>query len=142
MRVGPGAFGTFVYYFVLSAVILSISASFIFDRETGIPQQISVVGGVIIASISTYFNRTVITPFSISNGAEFLNQFKAILTASGYQQVEQIDEVSIFERSKQKWLSGKIFLRTEAEQATIAGRAAQVRRIRQQLEAAHLVQEV
>lgn len=141
MRVGPGTFGTFVYYFVLSAVILSISASFIFDRETGIPQQISAIGGTVIAAIITYFNRTVITPLSIANGADFFHQFKNILAGLGYQQVEQLDEVSIFERTDKKWLFGKIFLRTQPEQATIAGRAAQVRQIRRQLESAHLLQE-
>lgn len=143
MRVGLGGTGTFLVYFVYTAVILSIGSSLLFQlsRESGIPQQIAIVGGLIVGAIGFYFNRTVIRPIVADDEQLLLNQLKRELTGLGYQQVEQIDdEVFVFEKAVRQWLYGRVYVRAQPQQVTIAGRASQVQKLQQQLNPGELSQ--
>ncbi|MBD1850056.1 hypothetical protein [Leptolyngbya sp. FACHB-711] len=143
MRVGLGGAGTFLVYFIYTAVILSIGSSVVFQlsRESGIPQQIAIVGGVIVGAIGSYFNRTVIRPIAADDEQTLLNQVNRGLTGLGYQQVEQIDdEVFVFQKVVRQWLSSKVYVRVQPQQVTIAGRVSQVQKLQEQLNTGELSQ--
>jgi hypothetical protein len=143
MRVGLGGAGTFLVYFIYTAVILSIGSSIVFQlsRESGIPQQIAIVGGVIVGAIGSYFNRTVIRPIAADDEQTLLNQVNRGLTGLGYQQVEQIDdEVFVFQKVVRQWLSSKVYVRVQPQQVTIAGRVSQVQKLQEQLNTGELSQ--
>lgn len=143
MRVGLGGAGTFLVYFIYTAVILSIGSSLVFhlSRESGLPQQIAIVGGVLVGAIGSYFNRAVIRPIAADDERTLLHQVNRGLTGLGYQQIEQIDdEVFVFEKAVRRWLSGRVYVRVQPQQVTIAGRASQVQKLQQQLDMGELSQ--
>lgn len=143
MRVGLGGAGTFLVYFIYTAVILSIGSSILFQlsRESGIPQQIAIVGGVAVGAIGAYFNRTVIRPIAAEDEQSLLNQVKRGLTELGYQQIEQIDdEVFVFAKAVRQWFYGRVYVRVQPQQVTIAGRVSQVQKLQQQLNLGELSQ--
>lgn len=136
---GPGATSTFLYYFSTTSLVVSIAASRALHVGwgTSAPQQIGLLGGLLAGGLGAYFNRT--TSFTIplktkGDRGAFLSRLVDTMSQLGYQQKEQDGELYVYERQNLgKYLSGKVFVMLEAEQATIASRAIQVRQVQSAL---------
>jgi hypothetical protein len=146
MEFGPGFLPTFLYYFVGTALLFTLVASKALGLsvETGLPQQVGAVGGVVAGLIGAYFNRTMVFSVPFTNKKTFLNRLESTLTQLGYQLVpedesspeQDADPVLVYERSSSRnWLSGKIFVQLDETEktATIASRAAMIRRLKKEL---------
>lgn len=136
MEFGPGIAVTFLYYFTSTAVVITLvaSRSLGLGIDTGMPQQIGALGGLLAGIFGTYFNRTVSFSVPVQNQKQFLKSLEATLSQLGYEQVaeEQVDApVYIYQRSSfSKWFSGRVFVQFADQQATIASRAITVRSLK------------
>ncbi|HEY9660135.1 MAG TPA: hypothetical protein V6C65_16885 [Allocoleopsis sp.] len=134
MKFGPDGRVTFLYYFASTAAILSlvISRGGGIGMETGFPQVIALVGGLIAGSLGAYFNRTVSFTVPMQNRQKSLADLEMVLSQMGYNQTEEAEGVKIYDRpSWSKWVSGKIYVHLENKTATIASRAATIRQLQQ-----------
>lgn len=136
MQSGPGFAATFLYYFASTGVIFTLVAmqSLGLSSTVGLPQQLGIAGGLVGGLVGAYFNRsrTIVVPFQ--NRKQFLATLEPALNAMGYQQVAQEGDLCTYERSNlSKWLSGKIYIQFEKNQATIASRALHIRQLQKML---------
>jgi hypothetical protein len=133
---GPGIAATFLYYFTSTAVVLTFVASRAIGIgiDSGIPQQVGAVGGLLAGLLGAYFNRTVSFSVPVQSAKKFLNELESTLTQLGYEQIAEDEEVRIYQRSSfRKWFSGRIFVQLTDQQATIASRAITIRTLRKLL---------
>lgn len=136
MQFGPGLVATFLYYFSSTAVVLTLVASQAsgLSINTGIPQQVGALGGLMAGVLGTYFNRTLSFSVPVESRKKFLNQLESTLVEMGYQKVADEEGVQTYQRSSfSKWFSGRIFVQVEDQQATIASRAITVRSLKKVL---------
>jgi hypothetical protein len=136
MQFGPGFTATFLYYFATTGVIFTLVAmqSMGLSPTSGLPQQLGIAGGLVAGLIGAYFNRSMTIAVPLSNQKKKLAPLETALRTMGYQQVSEEDTVRVYERSNlSKWLSGKIYVQIEKDQATIAGRAVHIRRLQKEL---------
>jgi hypothetical protein len=136
MEFGPGIAATFLYYFTSTAVVLTFIASQSagISINSGIPQQVGALGGLLAGVLGTYLNRTVSFSVPVENPKKFLKELEATLTQLGYEQIAE-EEVRIYQRSSfSKWFSGRIFVHFADQQATIASRAITIRSLRKLLD--------
>lgn len=134
MDFGPGAAATFLYYFTSTAVILSfvVAQSIGIGIDTGVPQQVGAIGGLMAGVLGTYFNRTISFSVPYESAKKFLNRLETTLSQLGYEQIAEVDGVRTYQRSGlSKWFSGRVFVQTEAGTATIASRAITIRNLKQ-----------
>lgn len=137
MQFGPGFLATFLYYFSTTAIVFALVSykALGVGFDTQIPQQIGILGGLLAGSMGGYFNRTRAFTVAFSNRKTFLAHLNDVLSQQGYQLQEPVDDVLIYERSALgKYLSGKVFVQLEADNATIASRSVQLRSIQKKLE--------
>lgn len=100
--------------------------------ETGFPQGVALVGGLIAGSLGAYFNRTTSFTVPMQNRQKSLADLETVLNQMGYTQTEEAEGVKIYDRSSwSKWVSGKIYVCLENKTATIASRAATIRQLQQ-----------
>ncbi|MBW4515458.1 MAG: hypothetical protein KME11_09560 [Timaviella obliquedivisa GSE-PSE-MK23-08B] len=141
MQAGPSFLSTFIYYFSTTAIVLTIVVSRATGLQiaTGIPQQIGALGGALAGLVGVYFNRSVAIALPFAEKKKFLVELETLLTAMGYQLQEEGDEVRVYARSGiNKWLSGRVFVKFEGQEATIASRAVHMRQIEPQIQANRL----
>jgi hypothetical protein len=137
MQAGPSFLTTFIYYFATTALILTlvVSQSTGLSIASGIPQQVGAIGGVLVGLVGIYFNRSVMIITNFSDRQKFLTELDAILTTMDYQLLTEADDIRVYERSGfRKWLSGRVFVQIEKQQATIASRAVHMRRLEPELQ--------
>lgn len=130
MQFGPGFLPTFLYYFATTAIVftLVVAKGTGAGMDTGLPQQVGAIGGVVAGLIGAYFNQTKTISVKFQNQKTFLKQLEQALNQMGYQQVAEEDGIRIYERlNLAKWLSGKIYVQLEQNTATIASRATHIR---------------
>lgn len=136
MQSGPGFAATFLYYFATTGVIFTLVAiqGLGFSPASGLPQQLGIAGGVVAGVVGAYFNRTLTITAPFQNRKNFLATLETALNAMGYQQISEEDNTRVYERSNlSKWLSGKIYVQVEKNQATIASRAIHIRQLQKGL---------
>lgn len=137
MQFGPGFVSTFLYYFVCTAFATTFVAAKGLDVgfSTGFPQQIGLVVGLFAGGLGGYFNRTTSFSVAFSDRKSFLKSLNETLTAMGYSQsCEDEDGVLVYERSPiRKLFSGKIFVKLESGEATVASRFIHTADIRRRL---------
>ncbi|WP_143467725.1 hypothetical protein [Leptolyngbya ohadii] len=76
----------------------------------------------------------MIRPIAAEDEQGLLHQVKRGLTGLGYEQVEEVDnEVFVFAKAVRRWLYGRVYVRVQPQQVTIAGRVSQVQKLEQQL---------
>lgn len=135
MQFGPGLLPTFLYYFTGTAVILSLVTlkALHVGLDTGIPQEIGAIGGLVAGLLGSYFNRT--TSFTLPvQGKKQRNQLESTLSQMGYQQTGEEEGILMFERSAASgFFSGKVFVQIDKEKMTIASRANTVRQLKKVL---------
>jgi hypothetical protein len=138
MQTGSGFLSTFLYYFATTAIVITavVSQATGLQIATGIPQQIGALGGVLTGLVGVYFNRSVCIVVPFSEEKKFLVELETLLTAMGYQLQAEGDGVRVYARSGIKqWLSGRVFVKFEGKEATIASRAVHMRQIEPQIQA-------
>jgi hypothetical protein len=139
MQFGPGFSATFLYYFASVSLLFTVVTvqGMGIGYETGIPQGVGVVTGLLAGLVGAYFNRTIVKVIPLQGKKKMLATLESTLTQMGYQQVSEAENTKIYERSGfSKWLSGKVFVQVDPkqlDQLTIASRAVQIRQIRKQL---------
>jgi hypothetical protein len=137
MQAGPSFLTTFIYYFATTALILTlvISQSTGLAIASGIPQQVGAIGGVLVGLVGIYFNRSVMVTAHFSDRKKFLTELEAILTTMDYKLLTEEEDIRVYERSGfRKWLSGRVFVQLEKQQATIATRAVHMRCLEPELQ--------
>jgi hypothetical protein len=138
MQAGPGFLSTFIYYFATTAIVITtvVSQGTGLEIATGIPQQIGALGGALAGLVGVYFNRSVAIVVPFLEKEKFLAELETLLTAMGYQLQAEGNEVRVYARSGiNKWLSGRVFVKFEGQEATIASRAVHMRQIEPQIQA-------
>jgi hypothetical protein len=136
MQFGPGFLPTFLYYFTTTSILFTLVASkgMGFSVTSGIPQQLGLVSGLAAGLLGAYFNRSIAFSVPFQSKKKFLAELETTLTAMGYQLTSQEDDLRIYARSSLgQWLSGKLYVQLEQTCATIASRAATIRRLRKEL---------
>lgn len=136
MQFGPGVLPTFLYYFTATAIIVSFVTikGLHFGADTGIPQVVGSIAGLIAGGLGTYFNRTIMLKIPVQGKKKFLNQLESTLSQMGYQKTAEEGEVFTFEQSAGTLSPSKIYVQLEGETATIACRARILRQVKQALE--------
>lgn len=145
MQFGPGVLPTFLYYFTATAVIVGFVTirGLHFPADSGVPQIVGSLAGLLAGGLGTYFNRTITMTVPVSSKKKFLNQLESTLSQMGYEKTETENEVLTFERSLRATAKGgsagslspgKIYVQLEGETATIACRARILRQVKQALE--------
>lgn len=133
MQFGPGIAATFLYYFTSTAVVITFvaSRSLGLGVDTGLPQQVGALGGLLVGILGTYFNRTISFTVPFQSQKKFFNQLESTLTQLGYQQISEEEGICTYQRSNfSKWFSGRIFVQLDDQQATIASRAITIRNLK------------
>ncbi|GAB4383969.1 MAG: hypothetical protein Kow00121_46810 [Elainellaceae cyanobacterium] len=136
MQFGPGYFPTFLYYFTTTAVIFTLMASrgMGISMNSGLPQQLGLAVGVIAGLLGAYVNYTTMMSVQFQNRKKFLAELETALTEMGYQQTSEEEGVQVYERSAiRRLLSGKLYVQLENNTATIASRAANIRRLQKEI---------
>ncbi len=136
MQFGPGVLPTFLYYFTATAVIVGFVTirGLHFGSETGVPQILGAIAGLIAGGLGTSFNRTTTLTVSVASRKKFVNQLESTLSQMGYEKTAEEGEVLTFERSAGTLSPSKIYVQLEGETATIASRARILRQVKQALE--------
>ncbi|MGK7891994.1 MAG: hypothetical protein AB4042_21915 [Leptolyngbyaceae cyanobacterium] len=157
MKFGPGFAFTFFYYFVTTTAIatLVMAKGAHLALESGLPQRIGLVLGLIAGGVGGYCNQT--TSFSVisTEPTRQVDQIKSLLEEMNYGLGDTIDlETELGEDFEAKqanppspktvwcyqrsgWrslLSGKVFVCVGEKEITVATRLLQLKRIQQQLE--------
>jgi hypothetical protein len=138
MQAGSSFLSTFIYYFATTAIVITVVVSQATGLEiaTGVPQQIGALGGALAGLVGVYFNRSVAIVVPFLEKEKFLAELETLLTAMGYQLQAKGNEVRVYARSGiNKWLSGRVFVKFEGQEATIASRAVHMRQIEPQIQA-------
>lgn len=138
MEFGPGFVSTFLYYFVCTAFAITFVASkgLGLGLSTGYPQQLGLLVGLFAGLLGGYFNRTVSFSVAFSDRQSFLETLNEALEAMGYHHVQdEEDGVKVYERSPlRKLFSGKVFVKLDQGEATIASRSVHITAIRQRVQ--------
>lgn len=138
MQASSSFLSTFIYYFAITAIVITgiVSQATGLPIATGIPQQIGALGGVLVGLVGVYFNRSVSIVVPFLEEKKFLVELETLLTAMGYQLQAEGENVRVYARSGiSKWLAGRIFVKFEVQEATIASRAVQMRKIEPEIQA-------
>jgi hypothetical protein len=136
MQFGPGVLPTFLYYFTATSLIVGFVTirGLHLAPETGVPQVVGAIAGLIAGGLGAYFNRTATLTVSVQSKKKFLNQLESTLSQMGYQKTVEEDEVFTFERSAGTLSPSRIYVQLEGETATIASRARILRQVKQAIE--------
>ena len=141
MRFGPGFASTFFYYFVTTTIIMTAIAlrSTGLSLDSGIPQQLGLILGLLGGGVGGYFNRTTEFEVSSTNPAKLVRSLEAVLEEMGYEVNEEEDElednISLYQRVGLRALfSGNVFVQVETRKVTVAARFISMKRIQAALE--------
>lgn len=138
MQFGPGFVSTFLYYFVCTSFATTFVAAKGLNMgfSTGFPQQIGLILGLFAGLLGGYFNRTTSFSVAFNDRKDFLKLLENTLQDMGYSQSsEDEDGVLVYERSPvRKLFSGKMFVKLDAGEATIASRFIHTSSIRRRLQ--------
>lgn len=127
---GPNGFITFMYYFGLTSLILSLPiARFLhLDLETSLPYQYALVLGVMGGGWGTYFNRSLTLQITHKNPQEILSKLESQLNELGFTECEQKDGIRVYSPPiLQSFFMGKIRVLIQEKQIKIVGRAIHMR---------------
>ena len=136
MKFGPGALATFLYYFSSTAVVFTLVSMRSLDigLSSGLPQQFGLLGGVVGGLIGMYFNRTITLSVPVKSEKAFFKNLDTILSQMGYKQSAQDDTVRTYERTGlSKFLSGRVYVQVEKDEAAIASRSIQIQALKKLL---------
>ena len=134
---GPGFVPTFLFYFVGTTFI----AAFVIAKgATGLegtnPFQVAILFGLLAGGIGSYFNSHQTASFPIKNRGAFLKSLKESLSQMGYEQKEEVEDLTIYDRPMpSNFFSGKLFVQLEQDTAIVSGRSGMIRSLKKRLQA-------
>lgn len=136
---GPGFGLTFLYYFVGTALVITLLATQTLGvgLETGQPNQFGLLFGVIGGLVGASLNRSSTLALTCPSQKTFRQQLTNILAEMGYQEVTDTrdDGILVYQRTGlSSRFSGKIYVLIDGKTATLSSRTSHLRRLRQQLE--------
>lgn len=140
MQSGPGFIPTFLYYFVGTTFIVAFVVSKGLDTPElgdaiGNPFRVGILLGLAAGGLGAYLNSHDSIELPVKNRGAFSQKLNETLTAMGYTQVEEIDEVKVYQRPFPSSLfSGKVLVDLKHNQATIGGRASSIRKLQKRLD--------
>ncbi len=138
MNAGPGLWTTFLYYFVMTTLIGSVTASQALETSPTSPiaVQIGTVLGGLAGILGTYFNRSLTWELPIQGQKSFWNRLEQILAELNVERLPESEEeeeanVRIYRRSgRGSWFAGRLYVQVEGEQAQFLGRASLIRKLK------------
>ncbi|MEB3232550.1 MAG: hypothetical protein VKJ64_16195 [Leptolyngbyaceae bacterium] len=151
MKFGPGFAFTFFYYFVTATAIATLitAKGAHVALDSGMPQRIGLVLGLIAGVVGGYCNQTLSFSIVSTQPTRQTQQLKTLLEEMDYNLVETIDldsdsdeqpspkTVLCYQRPGWRSLfSGKVFLCAGQKDVTVATRRLQLQRIQHQLDQA------
>lgn len=102
--------------------------------NTGLPQQLGLVSGLIAGLLGAYVNHTTTLSIQFRSRKTFSSELNAALQTMGYQQTAEENGIQVYERSSlRRLLAGKLYVQWDDHEATIASRAANIRRLQKGL---------
>lgn len=135
---GVGAWATFAYYFTCTTWLVAWVAAQGLHLHLSAPEpyRYGILLGLPVGLIGVYFNRTVVWQTSIDQPQRFQARLDQALADMGFQL--QADSPAATYRVYTRpafgnLLAQRIRVQLQAEQAAIAGRAAQVKQLQQKL---------
>lgn len=140
MQSGPGFIPTFLYYFVGTTFIVVFVVSKGLDNPElidtfGNPFRVGILFGLLAGGVGAYFNSHNQVELPIKNRGAFLAKLKEVMTALGYTEVSEVEQVKVYERSgASKFFSSKLFVELDTKTATVSGRASSIRAVQKRLE--------
>lgn len=134
---GPGFVPTFLFYFVgttfIAAFVIAKGAA---GLEAGNPFQVAILFGLLAGGIGSYFNSHQMTSFAIKNRGAFLKTLKDSLSQMGYEEKEQVEDLTIYERPiPSNFFSGKLFVQLDKDTAIVSGRSSMIRALKKRIPA-------
>lgn len=136
MKFGPGALATFLYYFSSTAVVFTLVSmqSLNTGLSSGLPQQFGLLGGLLGGLVGMYFNRTVTLAVPVKSEKAFFKNLDGVLAQMGYKLAAQEDNMRTYERTGlSKFLSGRVYVLVEKDEAAIASRSIQIQALKKLL---------
>lgn len=137
MPTGPGFLPTFLYYFALTTLVMTMLSTqgVGLDSATGVPFIVNPAVGVLAGLLGAYFNRTVTLSVPFQNKKTFLRTLEASLGEMGYELAAEMEEWKVYRRSPLRQVfSGKVYVKLEPGKATISSRSVHIRQLRQRLD--------
>jgi hypothetical protein len=133
---GPNGFITFLYYFGLTSLILSvaIAQSLHLDLGTPTPYQYAFILGVIGGIWGAYFNRSVTLELKSHQPQNLLANLENKLNELGFIQCQEQDGIRIYSpRFLPSLFMGKIRILVQENQVRIVGRAVHIQKLQQSI---------
>jgi hypothetical protein len=144
---GPGYALTFLYYFSITVVLVTIAGVQGLgygwqDREL---YQVAVPFALFVGSIGAYFNQSTTLTIAFQQKSAFQKQLQTALQDLGYANIsaaETSDRTTggiangaiVYQRpGLSKFLSGQIFVQLDNKQVMISGRASLINRLEKRL---------
>jgi hypothetical protein len=136
METGPGSIITFLYYFAMTTLVMTLIATQSgLYQEVGVPILINPLIGVVAGALGAYFNRTVAISVPFKNRKTFLRTLEEALEEMGYERDREVEDWTIYRRSAVRQLfSGKIYVKLSDGMATLSSRSVHIRTLQQHLE--------
>lgn len=136
MPKGPGFLPTFLYYFSGTALVTTLLAVKALDvgLNTGIPNQLGLVVGLLGGMVGAYFNRSVTLEVPFKGKKTFLKTLNSALAEMGYEPTSETNEIAIYQRSRlRQLLSGRVFVQIAGNTATISSRSIHIKGLKKRL---------
>lgn len=132
---GPGAISTFLYYFVMTTLIMTIlSLQFGLAQEFGVPLIVDPIIGLVGGTLGAYFNRSITISVPFKNRKTFQRGLDSVLEEMGYSCDREMDDWMVYRRSSlRELLSGKIYVKLEEGVATLSSRSVHIQTLLRQL---------
>lgn len=133
---GPGYAVTFLYYFVITAVIglvLGHQGMEIGWRDP-LLYRVAVPFALFAASIGAYINHNTLMTIPTNKQSATAKQLQTILQNRGYEVIDSELGVTTYSRAGlSKFLAGQVFVQIEPRQILLSGRAKLLQAIEKQL---------
>jgi hypothetical protein len=139
MQSGPGFVPTFLYYFVITTLIVGfVTAKGLDNPELvasfGNPLRVGILFGLLAGGVGAYFNSHEQAEIPLKNRGASLKKLNDTLAQMGYAETQEIEGNKVYERTfPSSVLSGKLYIQLENTTATLSGRANVVRKLQKYL---------
>lgn len=140
---GPGIALTFLYYFSMTVGIVVVTGSRFLDLAYTSPRlyQYGMGLGLGVGLVAVLINRNLTMDIAFEDQARFTQQLDRVLADAGFtpnspnkSDLTRPEFDLIYQRPGfMGWLAGRIYVVLSPEVAQISSRAANIRRLRQQL---------
>ena len=144
MPKGPGFLHTFLYYFsgtTLVTTLLAIKGVGV-EFNSGVPNQLGIVVGLLGGSLGAYFNRSVTLEIPFKSQKTFFKTLNAALAEMGYGSLSdtelsdtKAEDIVVYQRPPlRQLLSGRVFVQIAGNTAIISSRSIHINSLKKRLQ--------